>query len=49
MLKYPQRELFVSAITSGGSQATFFKINTIGEGTFLDKAIEIIEEYKNGG
>ena len=41
--------LFVSVITSGGSQAMFFKINTFGEGSFLDRAVEIIERYKNGG
>ena len=29
--------LRVTAITSGGSQAIFFKINTFGEGAFLDK------------
>ena len=28
--------LFLSAITSGGSQAMFFKINTWGEDAFLD-------------
>lgn len=28
-------DLFVSAITSGGSQAVFFKINTFGESSFL--------------
>ena len=39
-------DLFVSAITSGGSQAVFFKINTLGEGNFLQRAIDIIEEYK---
>lgn len=38
-------ELFVSAITSGGSQAVFFKINTIGEETFLDLCSNLIEEY----
>ncbi len=27
----------LSAITSGGSQAMFFKINTLGENAFLDK------------
>ena len=40
--------LFVSVITSGGSRAMFFKINTIGENSFLDRAVEIIEAYKNG-
>lgn len=33
----------VSAITSGGSQAMFFKINTFGEEAFLKKLIEILE------
>jgi len=39
-------DLFVSAITSGGSQAVFFKLNTLGEGSFLQRAIDIIEDYK---
>ena len=38
-------ELFVSAITSGGSQAVFFKINTIGEETFLEVVIDIVNDY----
>lgn len=38
-------DLFLSAITSGGSQALFCKINTIGESNFLDKVIEFIEDY----
>jgi len=33
----------ISAITSGGSQAVFFKINTFGEEAFLDKAKEVLE------
>ena len=36
-------KVHVSAITSGGSQAMFFKINTLGEESFLDKLIEILE------
>ena len=32
----------VSAITSGGSQATFFKINTIGEEAFLETLVDIL-------
>lgn len=32
----------MSAITSGGSQAMFFKINTMGEEAFLDKLREIL-------
>ena len=34
----------LSAITAGGSQGTFFKINTIGEEKFLDKLIDIVVE-----
>lgn len=36
-------ELFLSAITSGGSQAVFFKINTWGEEAFLDTLIELVK------
>ena len=35
--------IYLSAITSGGSQAVFFKINTLGEEAFLDKLREIFE------
>lgn len=34
--------IHLSAITSGGSQAMFFKINTWGEEAFLDKLREIL-------
>ena len=34
--------IHLSAITSGGSQAMFFKINTFGEEAFLDKLREIV-------
>lgn len=34
------------AITSGGSQAMFFKINTLGEEAFLDKLGEAMDAYK---
>lgn len=33
----------LSAITSGGSQAMFVKLNTFGEESFLKKLIEIVE------
>ena len=33
----------LSAITAGGSQAVFFKINTWGEEAFLDKLSEVLE------
>ena len=35
-------EIHLSAITSGGSQAVLFKINTWGEEAFLDKLREIL-------
>ncbi len=34
--------VFISAITSGGSQAVFFKINTFGEDAFLEKIKELL-------
>ncbi len=37
--------VFLSAITSGGSQAVFFKINTIGESSFLEKLEEILDSF----
>ena len=40
------RDLFFSAITSGGSQAVFFKLNTLGEESFLEKLVPIVENYK---
>ena len=38
-------ELFLSAITSGGSQAMFFKINTFGEESFLHTIRSEVEAY----
>ena len=35
-------DIKLSAITSGGSQAIFFKVNTWGEETFLDKLKELL-------
>ena len=37
------RDLFLTAITSGGSQAMFFKVNTFGEEAFLDTLKETLE------
>ena len=34
--------ILLSAITSGGSQAMFFKVNTLGEESFLDKLRELL-------
>ena len=38
----PDGAVHLSAITSGGSQAMFFKINTFGEQAFLDKLADIL-------
>lgn len=35
--------IHLSAITAGGSQAMFFKINTWGEEAFLDKLRELLQ------
>lgn len=34
--------IYVSAITSGGSQAVFMKMNTMGEEAFLDKLRDVL-------
>ena len=36
----------LSAITAGGSQAVFFKINTIGENSFLDTIRPTVDRYR---
>lgn len=36
--------IYLSAVTSGGSQGVFFKINTMGEDTFLDTLLEFLPE-----
>ena len=45
LLKTEDR-IFVSVITSGGSQAMFFKINTLGESSFLDSITSVLDNYK---
>lgn len=38
-------KLFLSVITSGGSQAVYFKINTFGEGSFLNKFLGDLRKF----
>ncbi len=38
----PDEPIQLSAITAGGSQALFFKVNTWGEEAFLDKLLELL-------
>ena len=33
----------LSMITAGGSQAVFFKVNTLGENAFLDDVKQLLE------
>ena len=40
--------LFLSAISAGGSQAMLFKINTFGEGAFLDTLISAVTAWEGG-
>ena len=42
MLQRGDGPVWLTAITAGGSQAMFFKINTLGEEAFLDKLREIL-------
>lgn len=37
--------LAVTAITAGGSQAVFLKINTVGEQNFLAKAVDALQSF----
>lgn len=38
-------QLYLTAITAGGSQAVFFKVNTWGEGSFLESLVSEIEKF----
>ncbi|MBE6935036.1 MAG: hypothetical protein E7458_00890 [Ruminococcaceae bacterium] len=38
--------IFLSVITSGGSQAMYFKVNTWGESAFLDTIRRAAEAYR---
>lgn len=38
--------VFLSAITSGGSQAMFFKLNTMGEESFLNCIRDVVTAYQ---
>ena len=39
-------DIRLSAITAGGSQAMFFKINTWGEESFLNRFVDQLEAYQ---
>jgi Family of unknown function (DUF6054) len=40
------RQLAVTMISSGGSRAVFFKVNTLGESAFLDKGLDALQSYR---
>lgn len=39
------RDLFLSAITSGGSQSSFYRMLAIGEDAFLELCAQSVENY----
>lgn len=41
-----ETDFTLSAITSGGSQAVFFKLNTVGEESFLECVEKIVKAYR---
>lgn len=41
--------IFISAASTGGSQALFMKINTFGERAFLDTVRDTIDAFSYGG
>jgi hypothetical protein len=40
------RDMAVTMISSGGSQAMFFKVNTFGEQAFLDRGLDALQSYR---
>ena len=40
-----RNQLCLTAITAGGSQAVFWKMNTLGEESFLDCVVKLAETY----
>lgn len=41
-------QMEVALTTSGGSQAVFWKVNTFGEGAFMDKGLDAIDSFPRG-
>lgn len=38
-------DLYLTAITAGGSEAVLFKVNTLGEKSFLDTLVSAVERH----
>ena len=41
-----ENAIHVTAISTGGSQAMLFKVNTYGEESFLNTIVDVLEKYK---
>lgn len=46
MLEKQGNGIYFVAIASGGSQAVFFKINTLGEESFLGTIVDTVERFR---
>lgn len=44
---YKDGNIDITAMSAGGSRAMFFKIDTVGEGAFLDSFKNVVKEYFN--
>ena len=42
-------EIYVCAVATGGSQAVLFKINTLGEQSFIEVVEKVLEKYRIRG
>jgi hypothetical protein len=40
-------QMSISAVSSGGSQAMFWKLNTFGESAFLQRAVDALHGYSS--
>ena len=46
LLQSNDKDIWLSAITSGGSRAIFIKFNTLSEQAFLNKLIDVLDNKK---
>ncbi len=46
MITGQNTDLVVNAVSSGGSEALLFKVNTLGEEAFLDKFNEAVAQFR---
>lgn len=43
------QRVYLTIITSGGSEAVYVKMNTFGEKNFLKQIQEVVERFENRG